>query len=125
MRIVSWDRHQGGVRIELSEGRIFLWAQKETMIRCVYTKHDFVENHSPLIAGGDHTLVDFRAEEEGPYLSFETGKIRVELDKDTGIMCWKEAAGGRILLQEAGKELSPTDVVKYTTGGEAPVINRV
>ena len=44
-------------------------------------------------------------------------------DRETGKLTW--TSGGRTLLREAGHELIPEDVVRYTTGDEPPVIHRV
>lgn len=125
MRLINWGFDEYLIELEFTEGNICLKPITEGMFRCVYTKHSYIKEESVLINSRKWEKVDFRIEEEEKTLQISTAKIRLEVDKETGIMCWKEAATGRVYLQEAGKNLLEVDVVKYTTGGEEPVINRV
>ena len=54
-----------------------------------------------------------------------SGELRAEYDKDAGRLTWMNAETGAVLLREAGHVLSEKDVVRYTTGGEPPVVERV
>ena len=57
-------------------------------------------------------------------LELKTGKVLVSLELSSGRIEWKHADGTRWCIQDKA-DLTKIDVVRYTTGGEKPVINRV
>lgn len=125
MRLTNWGFDDYMVELEFTDGTICLKPVTDSVIRCIYTKHSYVNEDSMLIQKREYKKVVFRVEDEDKILKIRTSKICLEVVKETGIMCWKEEDTGRVFLQEAGKNLLEVDVVKYTTGGEEPVINRV
>lgn len=52
-------------------------------------------------------------------------KLTAEISLRTGNVTWKMSESGKKLLAENGRSLVEKPVYKYTTGGEAPVIDRV
>ena len=97
----------------------------EEIIRCVISKREISgENNSLIIEKKEYPAVDFQAEESGERVILRTAKVMVEISRHTGAVCWKHPDGS-VWLDQSHADLTEIDVVRYTTGGEKPVINRV
>lgn len=63
--------------------------------------------------------------EEGEKVIFGLKKLTAEVSVSTGAITWRMSEGGKKLFAENGRSLVEKPVYKYTTGDEAPVIDRV
>ena len=108
-------------------GLIRLEAVMPGVIRVVHTMADVVAPPSA-IASGEGVPAErdafWSVKRDGDGGALRSGDLCAAYDASTGCVTWSEA-GGAVLLREAGHELTPQDVVRYTTGGEAPVIDKV
>ena len=95
----------------------------EEIIRCVYTKKEQITDDSLLIEKKSQGA-DFVIEEDEEWIYVKTKKICAGIEKISGQIAWKRA-NGSLWLREKKNLLSETDVVRYTTGDEAPIIKRV
>lgn len=96
----------------------------EEIIRCVIGKEEIKENDSLIIEKKEYPAVEFAVEEHEEKLELKTGKVLASLELSSGRIEWKHADGTRWCIQDKA-DLTKIDVVRYTTGGEKPVINRV
>ena len=58
-------------------------------------------------------------------ICFSNGRLTVQIDPETERFTWSDTGRNRLLFRENGKELFRQDVIRYTTDGEEPVIERV
>ncbi|MGN8630455.1 TIM-barrel domain-containing protein [Blautia sp. HCP3S3_G3] len=97
----------------------------EEIIRCIFSRKDICQDaESLIIEKKEYDLVSFEAEERSDSIIIKTSAVQANVDLKTGAITWKRP-DGTLWLQETGKDLSEIDVIRYTTGGEKPVINRV
>ena len=96
----------------------------EEIIRCVIGKEEIREPESLIIEKKDYPEVVFEAEEKEGRLNVRTKKVLVSLNLSEGCVEWKHADGSKWCTQNKA-DLTKIDVVRYTTGGEKPIINRV
>ncbi len=97
----------------------------EEIIRCTAAKKEVnTEAESLIIEKKDYPTVNFTIEESETKVILKTSKIWAEVGLHTGAITWRHS-NGTLWLEERGKELTEIDVVKYTTGGEEPIIKRV
>ena len=109
------------VEFQLKDGTLRLEAVLPGVIRCVQTLNTAVAAPSELIV--PQSYGDFPVERLPDGII--SGGLRAAYDAKRGAIAWLDADTGEALLQEAGHVLSPQPVIRYTTGGEAPVIERV
>ncbi|HCT91526.1 MAG TPA: glycoside hydrolase [Lachnospiraceae bacterium] len=109
----------------MAGGIVAVEAVSDTVLRCVYTKNGTVQEPSELVEKRADGSVSCGVAETEKTVTLSTGKVQVEIDRAGGACRFTEKDTGRLYLQEAGKSLSPVDVIHYTTGDEAPVIDRV
>lgn len=69
--------------------------------------------------------VQYSQEEHESEFVIATEKLEIAVNKETGICCYSDALTNKVYLKEAGKSLSPTDVIHYSTEEEESVVNRV
>ena len=107
------------VEYSLAPGRLRLEAVMPGVIRCVHTLNDRILPPSP--------LVDALPEGDFPCEllpdGLRAGDFTARFDRDTGRLTWLD--GERTLLSEGPHLLTPKPLVRYTTGGAAPVVERV
>lgn len=63
--------------------------------------------------------------QEGDSIFLCLKKLTAQISKETGDVIWRMSESGEKLFAENGRSLVKKPVYKYTTGGEAPVIDRV
>ena len=110
---------------QMAGGKVAVEAVSDTIFRCVYTKNETVREPSELLERQAENTAVCSVKETEKTVTLTTGKVQVEIDRADGTCRFSEAGAGRVYLQEAGKSLSAVDVIHYTTGDEAPVIDRV
>ena len=115
---------------ETEEGLYCLQAVMPHVIRCVHTRESRVEDPSELIASHaiqSEALAPVAAPSapaEGD-LTLSSGELQVTFDRKSGRLTWLRRADGSVLLREGGHELTAREIIRYTTGDEPPVIERV
>jgi len=111
---------------QTGEGLYCLQAVMPGVIRVVHTRESRAEAPSALVSYQDIPRIQNApaAPAEGP-LTLTSGDLRVTFDLDTGRLTWRRQADGSVLLREAGHELTAQEIIRYTTGDEDPVIERV
>ncbi len=113
-------------QIEITAGRtLYLEVITENIFRIVYTGKDHILNESCMIERKENPAIGSRIEECDASIVVSTGKLMVEIQKETGICCWYRGESGKKLLQEGEKSLTEIEVMKYQIDGERPVIHRV
>lgn len=109
-------------------GLMRLEAVMPGVIRCVHTMEDRVAPPSVIVdaAGVPDGMGAFASvERAGEDVALRAGNLHVKWDAVTGRLTWTDISTGKTLLREGGHALTEQDVVRYTTGGEAPVIEKV
>lgn len=107
------------IDFQLNPGMLRLQAVMPGVIRCVHTLKSRIDPPSALV----ETLPEMNGEVEILPDGLRAGSLTARFDREAGRLTW--TSGDDTLLQEAGHELMPEDVVRYTTGDEAPVVRRV
>lgn len=107
------------------KGRYAVDVIAENIIRVVYTFRDEILEDSYIIDKKERSRVahEWQEDEEGFYV--KTKKIRLDIDKNSGVCTWRRVQDGKTLLREGVKELTETDVTGYQVTGGKPVIKRV
>lgn len=116
------------IEFQAKDGLIRLEAIMPGVIRCVHTKESIVKEDSMLVdgAGIPASMGDFfEIEETKSGVALRSGNLIAIFNKDSGKLRWMDDETGETLLREGGHELTEQNVVRYTTGGEAPIIDRV
>lgn len=126
MRIESCIACQNGrqAQADTNQGKFMIYGITENILRCVYTRRGEILQESPLgieVAAG----ADISVEEGESSYKVSTGKICVELNKESGKFTWYNKVSGEVLLRESGKELTENPLMVYSTGDEKAVIRRV
>ena len=115
------------IEFKTGSGMMRLEAVLPGVIRCAHTLEAAIQ--PPLLAGEPERpegLGDFfEIEESEGRVALRSGALRAVFDRASEKLTWEDADSGEVLLHEAGHELTRQDVIRYTTGGEAPVIDRV
>ena len=116
------------IELKTRQGLLRLEAVMPGVIRCAHTGEAAVASPSELVdgAGIPADLGDFwSARRDGDAATLRAGDLEVCFDGRDERLTWRDAGTGERLLREAGHVLTAQDVVKYTTGREAPVVERV
>ena len=98
---------------------------EEEVFRCVFSQEPITETDLDFIDPTGFSPASYSIEETEHSFRLRTSCVQAEILKEDGRIIWKRQAEGGILLEEGRKELEKIDVMRYTTGDEAPVINRV
>lgn len=97
----------------------------DEIIRCVAAEEKVMEQtDSLIIEQKEYTPIEFLTEENEESCIIKTKKVGVRINLCTGELTWLRA-DGTVWVEEKGKDLTQIDVIRYTTGDEAPDINRV
>ncbi|MBR1523101.1 MAG: DUF5110 domain-containing protein [Lachnospiraceae bacterium] len=116
--------------IEKDEERLEISCVRPGIMRCRYGKEAFTHNESMII---DQNIFK-AAEDNGVELSVEDGADAVRIKgsevsavilKDSLDITWMSPSDDQVLLKEGKKEFIQIPVMKYTTGDEVPIIDRV
>ncbi len=97
----------------------------DEIIRCVVSKNPIEDDtDSYLIEKKEFPPVHFEVKKDGESLLLRTEKVCVSFDRKDCTLTWMHP-DKEVWLQEDGWDLSQKDVLRYTTGGEEPQIERV
>ncbi|MFA9377402.1 MAG: TIM-barrel domain-containing protein [Lachnotalea sp.] len=113
------------IEFDLADAKMRLEPISENIIRCVYTKEEIVKNESLIINRVPDKLAKFTVFEMEDFICVSTNKITAYVHKNDGFITWREKDFDKQYLMEGEKTLSKIDVIRYNTGNEKPVINRV
>lgn len=126
------------MKYELSDNTIRLTDEKKReemlvevirgdIIRVRHAKGQVKEIDSLLVEkaalSGENRQAEIKEEKGRIFLRAE--KLSAEICAETGSITWRRSKTGEKLVSENGHSLVEEPVYKYTTGGEAPVIDRV
>ena len=99
---------------------------KEDIIRCRYTSGEWAESDSMIIEDrGDREEISAGIKESSDGIIIYGGAVKAAVSAQSFETMWMRASDDGILLAEGKKEFIQVPVMKYTTGGEMPVIDRV
>ena len=124
MKIKACKVCQMGAELKMDKGIFVIQGITDNILRCIYTEGEKVQKLSPIGIEVDNGVDVTVEENDGAYI-ISSKKIRLEADKQTGQFLWRNKETGEILLREAGKELTQSPLMVYSTGEEKPVIRRV
>jgi len=96
----------------------------KNIFRCIYSKEEFVEP-STIINIENKSTTPFSVVEEAEFIRISTDFIEACVKKENGTINWYNKSSQKKYLSEGEKILSQIDVVRFHTGDEKPVINRV
>ena len=111
-----------GTEIRRKDNLIKVEGIKDNIIRLVYTKNDSFDNNSPIGIKAQEQA-DLKMSEKDGTFTADAGRLSVKINPENLNMQWN-SKGGR-LFDVPSARLARTPVIHYTTGGEAPVIERV
>lgn len=109
----------------VNEGIMSVYPVREDILRVVYTKKDMVKEPTELIERAARAKVYSEYAEDDSTVIVNTDRVRAIVDKKTGAVRYENAKTGKLYVAETAKTLEPQDVIHYTTGGEAPQIERI
>lgn len=98
---------------------------EEQVFRCIFSQEPVCGSESLFIDSSGFCPVPFSVEETKSSFRISTTDLLAEVQKGNGRVTWIRLSDGRCLLEEGKKELEKIDVTRYTTGDEAPIIQRV
>lgn len=114
-----------GMELHLKGMNYRLMPVTEEIIRCMISKKEIcVQAESFIIEKKEYAPVKFQIEERDGAVLLKTAKVRVSINLQSGEFTWFRPDGGH-WLTEPGRDLTEIDVIRYSTGGEEPVIKRV
>lgn len=116
------------IYVEKDKERLELSYVRRNIIHVRYGRETFSVQGSMLLDSRARKIDDsfeISYEEAGDSYRISGGDTEVLISKDDLSVTWKKASDGSILLKEGRKEFVQIPVMKYTTGDEAPVIDRV
>lgn len=116
------EQMKGCIRLNDEKGQYMIQAVTEHVIRVVYTVLDDLRQEGCLLNCTQTTGLE--QEETETEWRFSTKRVQVRIRKEDGQICYCRK-NGEVLLQEGEREAEKKTVVRYTTGGEKPVIERV
>ena len=107
--------------------KITIQPVREDIIRCRYSIGEIHNNPSGLIEheSFETPTMEVLCHDLENRLVIKTNKLKVEIDLLDGKIQYTSIDRELLLHKDAGKELTEVTIMKYTTGGEEPVINRV
>jgi len=126
MELIIEKSLDGEVIVKSNAGKYGIYAITESIIRCAYTKKDVILDDSLIIEPEIRSKqVPLSMTENDGTFEFFTGKVKLSIEKSTDQFTWSDNRHATVYLAESSKELEAIDVVKYTTGGKAPIVRRV
>ncbi|MFV0362516.1 MAG: TIM-barrel domain-containing protein [Suipraeoptans sp.] len=111
------------ILVEFDKGTFNIYGIKENIVRMVYSINRDIESASELIESKECVKID--AVDETEKLCIRTSQLIISIEKTSGDVKWLDRNTGKVLLREKGKELRKAALIKYTTRGEKPKIERV
>ncbi len=111
------------IELELEQERLQIRAVNERIMHCSYSHEPIKTYQSMLVCKAADKVLSTTEKEHSLHIS--AGILGCDIDLAGGRICWTNDNNNMVLLQEGKKEFEKIPVVKYTTGGEEPIIRRV
>ncbi len=111
------------LRLQSPYGTYFIQPVQDDIVRCTYTVLEEVKPPSELIQLPRSGSEAWVFGETDTCVTLKTKKLTVEIEKETGHICYRDLSG-TCLLREAGREAEEKPIIHYSTKGEPPVIQR-
>ena len=125
----SYKINEAGLELFSQGSGQYLTVQpvRDDIIRCRYSKEEIMEVPSYLIDhdGFERPSMEVTYKEKESKVEILTSRLKVEVNLIDGRIRYESLVQKKVLHEDGGKELTRIDIMKYTTGGEEPVINRV
>lgn len=121
---IAEQQKPGSLTLEGDGGIYRLEPVGDDIIRCVYTILGEIREDSELVRRPQKGPGKFEVQKTQDGWELLTQKLAVSIERETGAVSYRKA-DGELLLRERGREAEKKTLVRYTTGGEAPVIERV
>lgn len=109
----------------LREGIVQIQVIREDIIRCIYSKKEVLNKESLIIVPQNYPETAYEVDENAKQICIKTNALELKINRKNDIFSWYNLVNGKTYVQEAGKTLTQTNIIHYTTGDEAPVIERV
>lgn len=124
MKIDEIKQTEKAVEIFTDEGLYAFYGVRPGIVRCVYTKKDKVNNQSLIVRSEIYeNQGELKVCDKNETVEITDGILNLFFSKADGTCLWEK--DGKVLLQEAFKDLTETEVSRYSTMGEKPVVKRV
>ena len=107
------------------DSRMRLEPVTDSIIRCIYTKNDEFKQESVLINRPQAAPAGFHVTRRDGQTAISTDRLCVVVSDKAGSIVWQDGKTGKVYLKDAGKVLAGINVIRYSTGGEEPVAERV
>ena len=105
------------------ETKLLFSCIRPNIIRCRYTGLSEEEESLLIAEEARKAEQPLEPEKDGGFLLYRAGELSACVSEEEKICRWESPEG--LLLQEGKKEFVQIPVMRYTTGDEAPVIDRV
>jgi len=117
MAIESVTAESDGPLFETERGRLKLQVIDQSVVRTVYTQGAIPDPESPMIVGQTPTEEWELAEREDA-CELVTDDLRVEVDRETAAITWRDGDGSRLVgePEDGGKSVTPVDPEDLTVG---------
>lgn len=125
VKLISYIHNKSSIDFIFHNGKMRIQPVCNQIFRCIYTREELADGESLIIHKQPYQEMDIQVTENEKCVLVATEKLAVSIVKDTGIMTWSNPRTGVVYLQEAGKSLTKTQVMKYTTGDKALIMKRV
>lgn len=112
-------------RFQLKEGTLVIMPVRDNIVRVIYTKNETILPPSIMLEESAGESVPYEKKEQDEKIIISTAKLKVSVNKNTGICCFSNSVTNKVYLQEAGKSLIPTDVIRYAMSEENAQVKRV
>lgn len=109
----------------VKEGMMIVYPVREDILRIAYTEKETIKDPTELIEKAAREEVCCEFAEDDSTVIVNTARVRAVIDKKTGTVRYEQAETGSLYTEETAKTLEQEDVIHYTTGGEAPRIERI
>ena len=124
MQVLGYTRKGLGIELQTEGGKFYLAAINDNIIRCVFTREEVIHPPSMLVLEQQEADgLDVKEFEDKLYI--DTHNTRLVVKKENSTFTWLNRQTGELLLKEARKTLAKTDVIRYSTEGEEPIIDSV
>ena len=109
----------------VKDGMMSVYPVREDILRVVYAKKDNIKEPTELIEDTAGAEVYCEFVEDDSKVMVNTARVRAIVDKKTGAVRYENARTGKPYVAETYRTLESEEVIHYTTGGEAPKIERI
>lgn len=126
MKCKSYEKSDQGILIHGEKGeQLELKMIREDIVEVRFNLADIKEEKSMIIEERELQKVGLSFSESNEKIALSSIMIDTTVDLETGCITYFDKKNNKVWLAEGNRTLSVIDVMKYTTGDEKPVIDRV